>query len=66
MTLTGAADASTVESAADTVEKNDEAVRVRYVLNNLPSEQREAIELAFLSISAITKLRRGLGNRWAR
>jgi RNA polymerase sigma-70 factor (ECF subfamily) len=46
-TLTGAADASTVESAADTVEKNDEAVRVRDVLNNLPSEQREAIELAF-------------------
>jgi RNA polymerase sigma-70 factor (ECF subfamily) len=46
-TLTSAADASTVESAADTVEKNDEAVRVRDVLNNLPSEQREAIELAF-------------------
>jgi len=42
-----AADASTVESAADTAEKNDEAVRVRYVLNNLPSEQREAIEMAF-------------------
>jgi RNA polymerase sigma-70 factor (ECF subfamily) len=46
-TPTGAADASTVESAADTVEKNDEAVRVRSVLNNLPFEQREAIELAF-------------------
>ena len=46
-TPTGAADASTVESAADTVEKNDEAARVRDVLNNLPSEQREAIELAF-------------------
>jgi RNA polymerase sigma-70 factor (ECF subfamily) len=42
-----AADASTVESAADTAEKNDEAARVQYVLNNLPSEQREAIELAF-------------------
>jgi RNA polymerase sigma-70 factor (ECF subfamily) len=42
-----AADASTVESAADTAEKNDEAARVRYLLNNLPSEQREAIELAF-------------------
>ena len=42
-----AADASTVESAADTAEKNDEAARVRSVLNNLPSEQREAIELAF-------------------
>jgi RNA polymerase sigma-70 factor (ECF subfamily) len=42
-----AADASTVDNAADTAEKNDEAVRVRYVLNNLPSEQREAIEMAF-------------------
>jgi RNA polymerase sigma-70 factor, ECF subfamily len=42
-----AADASTVESAADTAEKNDEAARVRYVLNSLPSEQREAIEMAF-------------------
>jgi len=42
-----AADASTVESAADTAEKNDEAARVRYVLTNLPSEQRETIELAF-------------------
>jgi RNA polymerase sigma-70 factor (ECF subfamily) len=42
-----AADASTVESAADTIEKTDEATRVRNVLNNLPSEQREAIELAF-------------------
>ena len=46
-TPAAAADASTVASAADTVEKNDEATRVRYVLNNLPSEQREAIELAF-------------------
>ena len=41
------ADASVAESAADTAEKKDEAARVRYVLNNLPSEQREAIELAF-------------------
>ena len=41
------ADASTTESAADTADKNDEAARVRSVLNNLPSEQREAIELAF-------------------
>src|ERR1041384_7406279 len=38
------ANASTVESAADTAEKYDEAARVRSVLNNLPSEQREAIE----------------------
>jgi RNA polymerase sigma-70 factor, ECF subfamily len=43
----GATDASTMESAADTAEKSDEAARVRYVLNNLPSEQREAIEMAF-------------------
>jgi len=41
------ADASTMESAADTADKNDEAARVRSVLNNLPSEQREAIKLAF-------------------
>ncbi|HLC13720.1 MAG TPA: sigma-70 family RNA polymerase sigma factor [Chthoniobacterales bacterium] len=41
------ADASTMESAADTADENDEAARVRSVLNNLPSEQREAIELAF-------------------
>jgi RNA polymerase sigma-70 factor (ECF subfamily) len=46
-TSTAAADASIVESTADTVEKNDEAARVRYVLNNLPFEQREAIQLAF-------------------
>ena len=44
---TDVADASTTESAADTAEKNDEAARVRSVLNNLSSEQREAIELAF-------------------
>jgi len=44
---TGAANASTVETGADTVSKNDEAARVRTFLNNLPSEQREAIELAF-------------------
>jgi RNA polymerase sigma-70 factor (ECF subfamily) len=44
---TDMAGASTTESAADTAEKNDEAARVRSVLNNLSSEQREAIELAF-------------------
>lgn len=43
------ADASAVESVADTADKNDEAARVRFMLNNLPSEQREAIELAFFS-----------------
>ena len=42
-------DASTEESAADTVGKNDEAARVRSILNQLPSDQREAIELAFFS-----------------
>jgi RNA polymerase sigma-70 factor (ECF subfamily) len=39
--------ASMVESAADTAEKSDDAARVRYVLNNLPSEQRQAVDLAF-------------------
>lgn len=46
---TEAADASTAESVADTTDKNDEAGRVRSILNNLPSEQREAIELAFFT-----------------
>jgi RNA polymerase sigma-70 factor, ECF subfamily len=44
---TDEAAASTVQSAADTAENSDEAARVRSVLNNLPTEQREAIELAF-------------------
>jgi RNA polymerase sigma-70 factor (ECF subfamily) len=43
------ADASTAESAADTADRNEEAVRVRSVLTQLPAEQREAIELAFFS-----------------
>jgi RNA polymerase sigma-70 factor (ECF subfamily) len=43
------ADASTAESAANTADRNEEAVRVRSVLNQLPAEQREAIELAFFS-----------------
>jgi RNA polymerase sigma-70 factor (ECF subfamily) len=42
-----ATNASMVESAADTAERSDEASRVRYGLNNLPSEQRQAIDLAF-------------------
>jgi len=45
--LTEAADASTVETAADTANKNDEAAHVRSLVNNLPEEQREAIDLAF-------------------
>jgi RNA polymerase sigma-70 factor, ECF subfamily len=44
-----AADASTVASAADIVDKNEEVGRVRSKLNELPSEQREAIELAFFT-----------------
>ena len=39
--------ASTVESAADTANKKDEAAHVRSLLNNLPEDQRQAIELAF-------------------
>ena len=42
-----ATDASTVESAADTANKKDEASHVRSLLNNLPEDQRQAIELAF-------------------
>jgi len=45
--LAEATDASTTQSAADTVDKNDEAAHVRSLLNNLPSEQRQAIDLAF-------------------
>lgn len=41
--------ASTAANASDTAEKNDEASRVRLILNQLPIEQREAIELAFFS-----------------
>ncbi|MDQ2866941.1 MAG: sigma-70 family RNA polymerase sigma factor [Verrucomicrobiota bacterium] len=42
-------DASTGGSGSDIIEKKDEAARVRAALQNLPQEQREAIELAFLS-----------------
>jgi RNA polymerase sigma-70 factor (ECF subfamily) len=45
--LAEATNASTVESAADTADKNDEAAYVRSLLNNLPEEQRQAIDLAF-------------------
>jgi RNA polymerase sigma-70 factor (ECF subfamily) len=45
--LTEATDASTVDSAADTANKKDEAAHVRSLLNNLPEDQRQAIELAF-------------------
>ena len=43
------ASASGAESAADTVSRNEEAVRVRLSLTKLPAEQREAIELAFFN-----------------
>jgi RNA polymerase sigma-70 factor, ECF subfamily len=43
------ADASTVESAADTADRNEEAVRVRSSVSKLPAEQREAIEMAFFN-----------------
>lgn len=43
------ADASVAESAADSVDRSDEAKRVRNVLEKLPNEQRQAIELAFFS-----------------
>jgi RNA polymerase sigma-70 factor (ECF subfamily) len=42
-------EASIAESAADTVNKNEEATRVRSVLATLPTDQREAIEMAFFS-----------------
>jgi RNA polymerase sigma-70 factor, ECF subfamily len=45
--VVGATEASTMESAADTANKNDEAEYVRSLLNNLPVEQRQAIDLAF-------------------
>jgi RNA polymerase sigma-70 factor (ECF subfamily) len=42
-----ATNASTLETAADTLDKNDEAAHVRSLLSNLPSEQRQAIDLSF-------------------
>jgi RNA polymerase sigma-70 factor, ECF subfamily len=46
-TVAEATDASTVESAADTANRKDEAAHVRSLLNNLPEDQRQVIELAF-------------------
>jgi RNA polymerase sigma-70 factor (ECF subfamily) len=43
------ANASTMESAADTADRNEEAIRVRSIVSELPAEQREAIEMAFFS-----------------
>jgi len=42
-------DASTAETAADTLNRNEKATRVRSVLRSLPPDQREAIEMAFFS-----------------
>ncbi|MBX6326306.1 MAG: sigma-70 family RNA polymerase sigma factor [Chthoniobacterales bacterium] len=42
-------EASDVEDAADIINKNDEAARVRSVLGSLPAEQRQALEMAFFS-----------------
>jgi RNA polymerase sigma-70 factor (ECF subfamily) len=42
-------EASDVEDAADIINKNDEAARVRSVLGSLPTEQRQALEMAFFS-----------------
>jgi RNA polymerase sigma-70 factor, ECF subfamily len=47
--LPATADASVASSGADTVEGNDEAERVRSIVNKLPAEQRQAIELAFFT-----------------
>jgi RNA polymerase sigma-70 factor (ECF subfamily) len=38
-----------MESAADTADRNEEAIRVRSIVSELPAEQREAIEMAFFS-----------------
>jgi len=44
-----AIDASVADGAADIADRNDEAACVRSILNSLPAEQREAIELAFFT-----------------
>ena len=47
--ITESVNASVSESAADTADRNDEAGRVRSNLNQLPADQREALELAFFN-----------------
>ena len=47
--ITESVNASVSETAADTADRNDEAGRVRSNLNQLPADQREALELAFLN-----------------
>ena len=41
--------ASADAEPADTLDRSDRAVRVRGILNELPAEQRQAIEMAFFS-----------------
>jgi RNA polymerase sigma-70 factor (ECF subfamily) len=47
--LPATADASVAPSGPDTVEGNEETERVRSIVNKLPAEQRQAIELAFFT-----------------
>jgi RNA polymerase sigma-70 factor (ECF subfamily) len=42
-------DASVTRETADNVDRNDEAVCVRAILEKLPPDQRQAVELAFFS-----------------
>jgi RNA polymerase sigma-70 factor (ECF subfamily) len=44
-----AAEASVAENTTDTIDRNEEAARVRSVVGKLPAEQRQAIEMAFFS-----------------
>jgi RNA polymerase sigma-70 factor (ECF subfamily) len=44
-----AAEASVAEDTTDTIDRNEEAARVRSVVGKLPAEQRQAIEMAFFS-----------------
>jgi len=64
--LTEATNASTVESAADTANKKDEAAHVRSLLNNLPEDQRQAIELAFFGHRTHHEIAAQLDNRSVR
>ncbi len=48
-TEAAASDASAGQTAADNANRNDEAARVRSILNELQPDQRQAIELAFFS-----------------
>ena len=44
-----AGDASTSQTAADNISRDEEATRVRSILRSLPADQREAVEMAFFS-----------------